>query len=204
MFMTTALTGTTIDARHQEQQDERGEDDDQPAAEREPGGQLAFDVGELGGGPTDLGVERRSVVADPLDQRRRPGALGGPGGDEVDDGEAGRRARAGRCADDAVGCDTSAYQAWNVGSVASTSAMTVTGSVPRAGNRSARVEVGGPDLGGAGQRPRVAVLEAGVEERGAQEHQDQRRRGADDDRAALDPTGEPVEAALVVGAGGSG
>ena len=172
---------------------------DDDGGDRQPGPEPGLDVGELGGGTADLHVERGAVGADPVDQRGRGGPLAGAGRDEVDDGQCRRGCRAGS-------------------TVPATPARAGDVGHPRRGGRVGRVdggddgdrvgaagrepvredEGGGARLGRAGQGAGVAVLEPRAQERGAEQHEDGGDGAADDDRPALHPAGEPVEAALDV------
>ncbi len=95
--------------------------------------------------------------------------------------------------------EMSASQSVNAELVASTSAITVTGSVPRAGNRSDKRQRRRAHLRRLGQRARVAILEARAEERRPEQQQDECRCPANDDRPRLHPTGQAVEAPVDVG-----
>ena len=173
------------------------------AGEWEPGAEPVLDVDQLGRRPADLDVEAGDLGADPLDERGRLRALRGAGRDEVDDGDAraacpdGSTHRRRRRAD-----DTSASQAAKAGSSASAPATTVTGSVPRAGNRSDRASAVARTSDERGKRAGVAVLEAGTEERDPEQDEEQPgRRATDLQRPALHPAGQPVEPAVDVGRG---
>ena len=102
-------------------------------------------------------------------------------------------------ADDAGAPARRVIHAAAAGSVGSTSAMTVTGSVPRAGNRSARTSA---VARASDERGRVRA--SPVSNRAPRNGVPSSTRTtatatADGDRPALHPAGEPVEAALDVG-----
>ena len=187
-------------AGHEEQQHEGGGDDEEGRV-RESLAEPGLHVDELGGDPADLGVEGRPrVVAAGRRAAEASRPCDVPAGRDVDDGDAGGRVGTDRGADDAGHASaTWSSQATNSALSASVSAMTVTGSVPRAGNRSARVRATSRTSDDRG-RVRASPISKLAPRNGtpsSDEHDD--RGGADGDGVALHPPGEPVEAALDVG-----
>ena len=135
--MITALTGTisepvmrnssTSVARHT-----------RPTAYGQPARQSLLHVGQLRGRSPDLDVEGHRVVgSDPVDHRGRRVALRGARRDQVHDAQARMVGRAGsRLRGHHRSTTPASSQVTKAGSLASAAAMTVTGSVPRAGKRS--------------------------------------------------------------------
>ncbi len=201
MFISTALSGTTTEPVIMNSNTSVASTTTPPASgSRAPS--LSLTSRSSAAGPADLGVEARGFGADPVDERGCLRTLRSARRNEVDDGEPGRRTGPGRRTDDAVGRDdTSASQATNAGSSASVPATTVTGSVPRAGNRSARTRAVART-----SDERGSVRASPFSKRALRNGIPSRTRSSPDgatdlQRPALHPPGEPVEPALGVGHG---
>ena len=134
--MTSALTGMTTDPVIRKSSSRVASTTTTAAiGSRDPS--LDLTSASSAAGPPTCMSKAGAVGADPLDQRGRGWALGRAGRDEVDDGRAGGGARPDGGAGDAVRVRDVGHPCCGGRVAGSTSAMTVTGSVPRAGNRSA-------------------------------------------------------------------